>query len=159
MNSPYETPSSNLTDSANSAAMLNGRLYKISGIGLATFLGSFAAGGFLARRNFISLGRPVEGNKYFIWSIIGTIVFLGLTLLIPEDLNVPNTAFAIVQVIIMVQLGNKWFKEDMDKIPLQDGQLFSNWRAAGIGLLFTLLLLAIIVSTILFLSYFDLISL
>jgi len=137
----YKTPESSLEGTAT-ASSVDYQLYKISGIGIATFFGSILAGGFLMSRNYKKLGKHAAATKALVYSAIATVAVLVISFLIPEDLNIPNLAFTIPQIIVMVQLAKKEQGADIEAHAANGGVLASDWKAFGISLLVIVALMA-----------------
>ncbi len=66
-----------------------------------------------------------------------------LGFLLPE--NVPGIAFTVVQVIAMNQYAKSVLGSRLQQHAAAQGPLYSNWRAVGIGLLFILAILVVVV--------------
>jgi len=137
----YKTPESSL-ENGTTASSADYQLYKISGIGIATFFGSMLAGGFLMSRNYKKLGKDAAAMKALVYSALATVAVLVISFLIPEDLNIPNLAFTIPQIIVMVQLAKKKQGNDIDAHVANGGALASDWKAFGISLLVIVALMA-----------------
>jgi amino acid transporter len=148
MRNVYEAPSANLGKSQSHEYSL----YKITGIGIATFLGSILAGGFLMYLNFKRLGLIEKANKTLIYSSIATVIVFIIIFLIPEDINIPNTAFSIPQIIAMVQIAKHQQGGLIETHAEANGPLASNWKAFGIGLLFTIAIMAVIFGVLFFVA-------
>jgi hypothetical protein len=122
------------------------RLYSQAAIAIATYLGGPIAAGALMRRNFINLGQEQWGKHAFFFGFVATVlVFLGIFLLpdavidkIPDAL-IPAIYTGIVFLFVERIQGPK-LKEHKES----NGPFFSKWRAAGIGSLYMLGLLAIV---------------
>lgn len=140
MSSIYDSPSADL----RSPKVEKFTLYKISGVGVATFFGSILAGGVLMSINYKRLGNEEAAKKTLIYSVLATFAVLGVIFLIPEDIEIPNTALSIPQVIAMVQIAKKNQQNDIDNHISDGGQVSSNWKAFGIGLLTMIPILALV---------------
>lgn len=110
-------------------------LYKVSAIGLATFLGSMVAGGLLLSKNFKKLGKETEARNAIIYSIIATIVVFIIGMNIPEDWSIPGIVFTIPQALVMFHIAKQMQEKDIDQHIENGGALASNWKAAGISVL------------------------
>jgi len=122
------------------------RLYSQAAIAIATYLGGPIAAGALMRRNFINLGQEQWGKHAFFFGFVATVlIFLGIFLLpdavidkIPDAL-IPAIYTGIVFLFVKRIQGPK-LKDHKES----NGPFFSKWRAAGIGSLYMLGLLAVI---------------
>jgi hypothetical protein len=110
-------------------------LYKVSAIGLATFLGSMAAGGLLLSKNFKKLGKETEARNALIYSVIATIAVFIIGMNIPEDWNIPGIIFTIPQGLVMYHIAKHMQEKDINQHIENGGALASNWKAAGISIL------------------------
>jgi len=140
----YKTPESSLENGSKESAH-DYQLFKISGIGIATFFGSLLAGGFLLARNFKNLGNEAAAKKALIYSAIATVAVFAIALLIPEDVNIPNLVFTIPQIIVIVQIAKQQQGNAIARHVEAGGQLASDWKAFGISLLVLLVVMAIFV--------------
>ncbi|MBI3187599.1 MAG: hypothetical protein HYZ31_07045 [Gammaproteobacteria bacterium] len=142
MNNIYKTPDAELVQPATSGNQL--ALYKISGVGIATFFGSLIAGGYLAAYNLKALGRHHEARNVMITTVTASALLVIVSYTLPARFNLPGIAAGIVQTMIMVQFSKKWFAYDIASHMTNHGKMHSNWNAFGISILFLLLLLGII---------------
>jgi len=131
MSSIYDSPKSKLEERNRS----DYKLFKVSGVGVATFFGSILAGGIVMSMNYMRLGENDAAKKALIYSALATLAVFGIIFLIPADINIPNTALTVPQVIAMVQIAKKNQQQSIDDHISGGGQVSSNWKAFGIGLL------------------------
>lgn len=124
------------------------KMYKVSGIVLATFLGSLLAGGWLLSRNFKVMGDEARARTTLIVCCIGTAVVLALGLLLPESWNVPNAVFVVPQIIAVLQYAKQTQAAAVDAHAAEGGQLASNWRAAGVAVIAMLVLFAVLIPVV-----------
>lgn len=141
----YKPPESDVTHEGKSNTY-NSKLFKVSGIGVATFFGTVLAGGYLMYRNYKNLGRHAEANQALIWSAVAVAAFVGIALLLPENINPPSIGFTVVQVIVITQLAKKFFSDALLDHELHGGKLASNWLAFGISLLVLSILAVMLVA-------------
>jgi hypothetical protein len=141
VSSIYESPEAELVDRDD---YVDYKLFKISGIGLATFFGSAFAGGILLGLNFKRLGNDGAAQKAYIFSLLATLVIIGGAMFIPEDVPVPNVVFTVIQLFAMLQISKHFQGADIETHIANNGEIESNWKAFGISLLVLLALLAII---------------
>lgn len=120
------------------------KLYKDKAIYLGTFIGGPLVAGYLIAENFKQLGQLGKVKTTWIISILSTIVIFGGLFLIPNVEKVPNYIIPIIYTGI-TQILVKKFQEDAIKAHIETGgQAFSNWRAAWIGIVGLVILIAII---------------
>ncbi|MGU1064655.1 hypothetical protein ACSEPQ_17525 [Pseudomonas aeruginosa] len=121
-------------------------LYRLSAIGLGTFIGTPLAGAFLAAVNLRRLGRAQEVGKTW---LVGLGLFVLLPILgaiLPE--NIPSIGFTVAQIFGMVYYAKSAFGPALDSHKAAGGAFISNWRAAGIGLLFMLAVLSVAIPVV-----------
>ena len=94
--------------------------------------------------NFKRLGLEDKARKTIAYSIAGTVALMAVVFLIPEDINIPNAVFVAPQVIIMIQVANLYQKKLIDEHEQNGGVLASNWKAFGIGVVFTAVIFLIV---------------
>lgn len=140
---PYTVPAAELHD----PALVRQPLYSLMAVGLATFIGSPLAGAYVLAQNLKTLGRPAEVAT--VWAIAVAVLVLTMVcaMLLPDE--VPALPFTIVQIAIMAWLANSRIGPDLLQYVEKGGVLYSNWRAAGIALLFTLALIVLLVPVML----------
>ena len=155
MQNPYKTPESDVTPEGKQKTY-SYRLFKVTGIGVATFFGTALAGGYLIYRNYKNLGNDAAAKKVMLLSAVATAALFGVSLIIPEGVAGPNVGLTIAQVVVMTQLAKKWFEDDLLDHEVNGGTLASNWLAFGISLLVFLLLLLLVVAVVVGGSFFGL---
>ena len=143
----YKTPQANLEENEENKTY-NFELYKISGIGLATFIGSTLAGGFLISQNYKRLGNVRMANKTLTYTVLATIALFLIAYFLPEDMNVPNMVFTVVQVVVLVQIAKQLQAKELSNHVAHGGALASNWKAFGISLIVIIAMLAVLIPVI-----------
>lgn len=126
-------------------------LYKVSGVGIATFLGTPIAGGLLMSRNFKRLGNEAAARKTLILSVMGTIAVFVLAFFIPENIDVPGSALAAPQLVLMIMLTKQLQEKDIKQHEEAGGIMASNWKALGIAMLVVLAILVLATPFVFFL--------
>jgi hypothetical protein len=140
----YKTPESSLSNGVG-AASRDYQLFKVSGIGVATFFGTLLAGGFLMYRNYKNLGKDAAANKALLYSALATVAVFVIAMLIPEGVDIPNIVFTIPQIIAIVQIAKKQQGSDLERHVEEGGQLASDWKAFGISLIVLIGVMAILI--------------
>jgi len=143
----YKTPQANLYGNDEDRTY-DFELYKISGIGLATFVGSALAGGFLISQNYKRLGNVRMANKALTYSVIATIALFLIAYFIPENMNIPNVVFTVVQVVVLVQIAKQQQGKAISDHVAHGGALATNWKAFGLSLLIIFAMLLVIIPVI-----------
>lgn len=119
----------------------NTKLYSHTGIAIATYFGGPLAAGVLVRKNSINLGKKRQGLYALIIGIVSTILlFIGI-FQIPENIidKVPNAIIPFVYTGIIYLIVEKIHGDKLKK-QKQEGEFYSNWKATGIGLVCSVIL-------------------
>ncbi|XLY87214.1 hypothetical protein ACK8QS_16820 [Ectopseudomonas mendocina] len=129
---PFQTPQADLQQATTNQQPL----YSIAGIGVATFIGTPLAGAWLLAHNLQLLGQAHRVAMVWGISVALLLVTLVLAVVLPDE--VPALPFAIAQLMVMIMLAKNLQEADLKQHADVGGAFLSNWRAAGIGLLFTI---------------------
>lgn len=130
----YKTPDAELVDNRNTAANPY-KLYKVSAVAIATFLGTVFAGGVIMAHNYRQLGLHDAARKILINTGLVTLAILCIAFMLPDNINIPNIAFILPQLFGMHYLAKARQEEAIKTHETNNGALNSNWKAAGISLL------------------------
>lgn len=135
---PFQAPVAPLQDVASTAKK---SLYRLTGVGIAAFIGGPLGGTWVITQNLKRIGQS-RGQRGA-W-LIG--ISLSLLLLFLSGQLADNT-FAlplnIATALVMHYCGKEYFGAALDNHATAGGSLHSNWRAAGVGLLAGIFLLMI----------------
>jgi len=142
MENIYKTPDAPLI-STSDQENINYKLYKVSGIGIATLFGTPIAGGLLMSKNYKMLGNITAAKKAIIYSIVATVALGGLAASVPDNWNIPDSVFTAPQLVVMILLAKQLQERDILLHRQKGGELASNWKAFGVSLLVLLALIAI----------------
>lgn len=134
---PFQTPQADLQQTS----VQHPPLYSVAGVGLATFIGTPLAGAWLLAHNLQLLGQAHRVAMVWGISVVLLLVTLVLAFVLPEE--VPALPFAVAQLMAMIMLAKNLMEADLKQHVEAGGAFLSNWRAAGIGLLFTIGLAAL----------------
>ncbi|MFV9682494.1 hypothetical protein ACNFD4_07340 [Pseudomonas sp. NY15367] len=129
---PFQTPQADLQQATTNQQPL----YSIAGIGVATFIGTPLAGAWLLAHNLQLLGQA--NRVAMVWGISVALLLVTLVLAVVLPDEVPALPFAIAQLMVMIMLAKNLQEADLKQHADVGGAFLSNWRAAGIGLLFTI---------------------
>jgi len=112
------------------------KLYSQKAIALATFLGGPLAAGILIRKNSLNLGREREGLMALIIGIVSTILLIFGFSQIPEPIldKIPPALFSVIYIGIIYLIVEKIHGQILKEHKEERNGFYSNWRAAGIGL-------------------------
>jgi len=138
-NNPFTPPATELLTPA--AANSNLRLYSIAAVGLATFSGTSIAGAYIMAATLKALGREREAKS--VW-YIGIGIFVAMTLagfFLPD--SVPAMVFTLPPIFAMNAYARQLFGPQVTRHKTQGGAFHSLWQAFGIGLLFSLVIVAV----------------
>lgn len=130
---PYAAPAATVEPREDAAGTAGAPLFRIGGIGLATFFGSPIAGGLLIGLNEKALDRPGRFWPAIGLAVLATAGFMVLAMLVPEQ--VPGVVFTVVQVIAMTSAARHWQGKSVDARIAAGLPMRSNWAAFGISLL------------------------
>ena len=133
---PYAPPKAAVADAVErlpTEVSPDTMLYSVGQITLATFLGAPLAGGWLIARNYKALGQPEKAGMNLFWSIVGTLVLIGLAFVLPD--NFPNIGISVVSVIAVKSWADAQFGKLLGRHRAANGKVHSWWRAVGIGVL------------------------
>jgi hypothetical protein len=119
------------------------KLYKDRAIYIGTFLGGPIVGGYLAAENFKQLGQTEKARMTWIISIAAFILILAAAFLLPAMPKVPNYIIPIIYAAIARILAKKYQGDAINQHIETGGLTFSTWRAVWIGLVGTVVLIAI----------------
>ena len=119
------------------------KLYKPSGILIATFLASSFAGGFLMYKNLLRLGRKSDARKVLAISTIFTVAIFSMSFILPDSIQLPNTIYYLPQIALIVCFIKIFLPNYAASHENKNGVFVSNWKAFGISLLVILGLFSI----------------
>ncbi|MBS2213605.1 hypothetical protein KEM09_19510 [Carboxylicivirga mesophila] len=121
----------------------NKRLFSQKAIALATFFGGPAAAGYLIKKNYDAYGELSKGKNAFAIGVISTILLFSGIFSIPESIidKIPNALIPAVYTGIIYLIVEKLQGHWLDEHKAADGEFYTMWRSAGIGVIFTLIIL------------------
>jgi len=113
------------------------QLYSQKAIALATYFGGPLAAGILIRRNFLNLGNERLGLRAIIAGVVGTILLFWGLFQIPESImdKIPNPLIPAIYTGIIYLIVEKLQGSILDRHKEEKNLFYSNWKAAGIGLI------------------------
>ncbi|MGL4319205.1 MAG: hypothetical protein ACRCTL_21630 [Pseudomonas sp.] len=140
-NNPFQTPSAELV-SAGSVAQ-GQKLYSLAAIGLATFFGTPLAGAYVLNHNLKALGLLDKLKTTWLLASGCLLAVLLLSFLLPD--GTPGSGLTVAQVVVMYMYAKQLHAPALQAHREQQGAFFSNWRAVGVGLLFLVAVLLVLV--------------
>ncbi len=125
------------------------KIYKDRAIWAGTFLGGPLAAGYLIAHNFNAFNEPRKAKMTWIYSIIATIIIFGGVFLIPDPDKIPRQIVPLIYTAIAYFLVQRFQGKLIETHLDAGGKAYSWWKAAGIGLVgtvITVILLFFIIS-------------
>ncbi len=126
-------------------------LYSLTAIGVATFLGSALAAGYMLASNYTALGQKRMGRYALLGSVLVVLAFIFL----PTQFS-PNITTAIMlmiaQVLVVLAIANKLQGAMFTSFEEMGGKYHSMGRAVLVGVLASLVLTFAWVALVLILS-------
>ena len=129
------------------------KFYSNRAISIATYFGGPIAAGILIRKNFLNLGKEKEGLIALVVGIVSTILLFWGIFQIPEPIidKIPNALIPLVYTGIIYLIVEKIHGNILKKHKEEKNEFYSAWRAAGIGLMCSVITLGGIFAY----SYYD----
>lgn len=146
---PFQTPQADLQPASTGTSVEP--LYRIAAIGVGTFLGTPLAGAWMLAHNLQLLGKA--DRVAMVWGIAVALfaMTIALAFVLPEE--VPAMPFAIAQLVGMVMLAKYLTEADIQHHEQAGGAFLSNWRAAGIAVLFSIGVMALIFAVLMIIGF------
>ncbi len=118
-------------------------LHSQKSIGIASFFGGPLAAGYLIRENYLALNKPDEGKKSLLIGIISTLIIFSVLFMIPEPIidKIPSQLFPLIYTIIILYIVAKIQGTILSQHKAHNNEFFSGWRATGIGLISSAIML------------------
>jgi hypothetical protein len=126
------------------------KFYSLRSISIATFLGGPVAAGILIRRNFLNLNEDKKAVNALFIGILSTVLLFVVLFSMPESTidRIPSSLIPAIYTGLIYLIANKLQGETLQEHKNNRGEFYSAWRAAGIGLVFSLLIVAGVVGYI-----------
>lgn len=121
------------------------RLYSLGAVTVGTICGSVIGGLPLASKNFSALGDDDRARKCLWLGVGGTVLLCGASLALPEDVPIPNSVFHWIQIGIVVPYVKHAQGTMVEAHKILGGPFYSKWRAAAVGLMCAVAIVATIV--------------
>lgn len=119
------------------------KLYSQVAINLATFLGGPLAAGYLIRANYLSFNEPHKGRQALLIGIAATVVLFTTLFMIPEAIvdKIPIVVIPATYTVIIYFIVERIQGDRLNQHQEAEGEFYSRWKAAGVGLLSLIILL------------------
>ena len=82
----YKPPKANLVSDTGYSISPDTKLFKTSGVGVATFFGSLLAGGIIIGLNYLRMNEQVKARNTIILSFLAFAVFIGTVWFLPDSI-------------------------------------------------------------------------
>jgi hypothetical protein len=141
---PYSPPTASVEDVATTASS-SGPWYSPGQIAVATFLGTPVAGAWLMAQNYKAMRSDLFG-QVIMFGVIATLVVFVLAVVLPD--STPNVLLPAVYTVIMQVIARAKQGPQFQAHIANGGLKHSNWRVAGIGLFFMVLVLGFMIAVL-----------
>ena len=115
------------------------QLYSLTAIGLATFLGSALAAGYMLASNYRALGQPRMAQYALLGSVVVVLAFIFLPTQLTPNMTVAITLM-IAQVLTVLLIANKLQGAMFTSFQQMGGQYHPMRRAVMVGIVASLVL-------------------
>lgn len=122
----------------------NGKIFKDSAFGVATFIGGPLVAGYLFSENFKTLGQPEKVKLTWGITLVVTIAIFGCAFFIPDDTAIPGQIIPITYTAIAYFLFKRYQEGSANKHIESGGLIYSWWRVVGVGLMGLLITVSLI---------------
>ena len=125
---------------------VDGKIYTVKQIQVATFLGGPLVAGYMIAENFKAFNEYDKAKKAWLTAIAVTVAVFALIFAIPESVKIPNIAFPLIYSWATYILVTRYQAQQMKEHFRADGQSYNWGRAivvALIGVAVTVVLLVI----------------
>jgi hypothetical protein len=112
------------------------KLFKISGVGIATFFGSIFAGGVVLAFNYLRRNELTKARKAFFYSFLSLVGIIAFDLFLPAHIH--DSVYIVTQLVIMVQIAKQLQESCIRDHVKNGGKLLSNWLAFALSIIITL---------------------
>lgn len=120
------------------------KLYSQRAITIATYFGGPLAAGYLVKKNFEVLDQPDNARKSLIIGIISTILLFAGIFSIPEPIidKIPQPLIPLIYTAIIYSIVERIQGENLKQHKESGGEFYSGWKAAGVGAIAMIILIA-----------------
>ncbi|RIJ43002.1 hypothetical protein [Pontibacter oryzae] len=129
------------------------KLFNLSAIMLATFLGGPIAGGYLIYSNYVMLGAPERGKQVIFYAVLIMYGLIGSMLFLPDATvdKLPNFLIPWVSAAVAYFIAKNLQGELLTEHAEAGGQFYTRWRAVWVSLVCVLVTILLLVPLVLFL--------
>lgn len=118
------------------------RIYSVSSIRIASFIGGPLAGAYLIAANFKQLGEGNKVAKTWLWSIVIFTAVMTISFFLPD--SIPNIVYNLIFFLIVSFFVQKYQAEKIEAHVNSGGLTYKTYRAVLIAILSLLILVAFI---------------
>lgn len=119
------------------------KLYPVRAVVLSTPIGGLLAGGVLMAVNYRQVGRRTAAAAAVAFGVVAVGLFLGFTLSTSPDNPLPGLTHLFVQPVVMYLIIRLFQGRMLSTHRAAAGDLESEWKAAGIGLVLGILIVLV----------------
>jgi hypothetical protein len=125
------------------------KLYKDRAIYVGTFLGGPLVGGYMAAQNFSELGQSNKAKASWVFGILGTLAIVAAAYFIPGMQKIPRYIIPLIYTLITQLVIDRYQGAAIKTHFEHGGQFYTAWRAALIGLIGAVIVVAVIFALLL----------
>jgi hypothetical protein len=120
------------------------KFYSQKAIAITTYFGGPLAAGILIRRNYLNLDKEKPGINALLIGVVATILLFAGIFFIPDDIidKIPNAIIPLIYTGIIYLIVEKIQGKELKLHKENQGGFYSGWRAAGIGAISMLIIVA-----------------
>lgn len=131
-------------DESSPQEVPNFTLHPVHGVVWATFFGSPIAAGIVLALNYWRMGQKTAARFAVVIPIIIMAVVFAMIYSLPDDVDIPNSAYYLPQLFIMYGIAKTFQGPQIANHIRNGGKVASAWWSVGIGLLCLPLILGLI---------------
>ncbi|MER3465626.1 MAG: hypothetical protein C4329_15655 [Chitinophagaceae bacterium] len=117
------------------------RIYSQSGITIGSLMGWPIVAGYLLSKNYTALVQNKKAGKTWLLCIATFVLLVTLASVLPQQ--VPNASFVFANAALGYYMTQSLQGKLIDAHIVSGGLVYSNWRCAGIALIFTVILVVL----------------
>ena len=111
-------------------------LFKISGVGIATLIGSIFAGGVVLAFNYLRMNELTRARRAFFYSFLSLVGIIAFDLFLPFHIH--GSVYIVTQLVIMVQIAKQLQESRIRDHVNNGGKLLSDWLAFALSIIIIL---------------------
>lgn len=125
------------------------KLFNQKAITIATYFGGPLAAGYLVKKNYEAYDQYEKGKNAFIIGIVSTVLIFAGIYSIPDHIidKIPNAVIPAIYTAIIYLIVEKIQGQRIKEHKESGGEFHSAWKATGIGAIFMVVLIAVLVGS------------